>query len=94
MVDGVTVWAWSAPMDDDGDSYQWYMSNEVLVTDILANIEMLYTYFDKLFAVGWRDFAGQSHSNRFGTVNALRTFFDNRPADWKELLYIVSYLLL
>ena len=87
-VDGVTVWAWSAPMDDDGDSYRWYMSNESLVADILANLDVIYAHVDLPFAVEWRDLAGQSHSKRFATDNALRAFLAERPHDWKELLSI------
>jgi hypothetical protein len=86
MVYGVTVWSWSAPMEDDGDPYHRY--DDALVADILADIEVIYTHFDMPFAVAWRDLAGQSHSKRFETENALWAFLAKKPEDWKELLHI------
>jgi hypothetical protein len=89
-VDGVPVWAWSAPMEDDGDSYEWYWcrSGKVLVADILANLDVIYAHVDLPFAVAWRDLAGEAHTARFATEDALRAFLANTPHDWKKLLHI------
>lgn len=86
MVEGETVWSWDTLMDEDGDPYHMY--DETLIADILADLAVIYTHFDMPFAIAWQDLAGQAHTERFVTENALSAFLANKPHDWKELLHI------